>query len=283
MNNIIQQLPSYIIVILVAVVAGGLVSFIIVFIHAYIRGRDISIWPPRIGPAVNAKTAKSSTTSIRKNSKSTTGSLNANLELLKIEQDGKTISLDLSPAIAMGQIVGIDEDLIRRHLVRKIRAHREAFSVSRQSALIPFLGKYFGIFSWHKNVVTCHSIFSLPEDANAEMWESWSRMLLNYNDAYASKQRIHGSSFSQYDLRRMVERISSGINEAAKYLSKFPAKGNTGTQLTLYQAQQVLEKTRVALESERVNDLNIIAVDLEMAFSYLHDLIDNLMPDISFK
>jgi hypothetical protein len=190
--------------------------------------------------------------------------------------------LDLSPAMTMGQIVGINEELIRVHLAHKIRAHKQAFLIPRQAALIPFWSKYFGIFSWRDNIITCHSIFSLPVDANPEMWESWSRMLLSYNDAYASKHRIIGASFSVYDLKRTLTNIQSGVDQVQAHIKKFQNKDSSEIQLTLRQAQQTLQKIEHEIQSESTGNLNILAADLEMALSYLHDLIDSLRPEISF-
>ncbi len=287
MTEIFSKLPLTFLVVLLSVVCIGILILVFIFLHAYLKGREVVFWPPRIGSKPSEKTENGSSagapTLAREDSISASILTAFGNEIVTIDQDMKTMRLELSPAIKMADVVGIEKKDIVNHLARKIRAHRVAFSIPRQSVLLPFMDKeFFGIFSWREDLIVCHSIFKMPSDADPEIWSSWNTMLFIYNEAYASRYRMPNSHPTQRDFEKPFKSISEGISMVKTYINKFPSFNSADVQIILKEAASSLERAEATLyEDEPIIKTGDIVSNLEMALSYLHDLMDRCRPPIS--
>jgi len=288
MGDLISKLPINALAIIAFVVAFGFVILVLLFVHAYFSGREVALWPPKIGAKKSNGENKKDFSKSLVDGDDLVGKdfqFQSKKDLIAIDQDLKKMYIDLRPAIKMGQLLGIDEKDIVNYLVKKIRAHQVAFSIPRRAVLLPFMdGEYFGIFSWQDDIIVCHSIFAMPGDADPEMWKLWNDMLFIYNDTYGSRYRIPDSHPTPKDFKNPLRNISDGIKSAQSFIEKFPSYNTPDVKIILQEATNSLERAETILNYDETSlPIGEIISNLEMALSYLHDVIDMCRPPITLR
>lgn len=106
------------------------------------------------------------------------------------DKHGRGLFCDIRPI--EGQIGRLgDRERFLTILGRKLRLHRPLFSIEREAAVIP-IGKYLGVFSWSgpDDVMVCHAVRQWRPDLTMHQVESFSGLLVRYNDTTVSPYRV---------------------------------------------------------------------------------------------
>jgi len=200
--------------------------------------------------------------------------------ILASHSDG-SVYVDIAPARADLERLGVDEAEFAKSISTKIRQHRWAFRFSRQNALFP-VGDLFAAFDWEnaQDHVTCIKVYRLKEPMEEGLLLEFALLLIRFHDLYTLKYR------SPYRDPRSDERIdlSDGFRSLAAYNdSVFDSDSPDKVRLLALVGRQAamthaFAKANLSMAEQKLRGgaLSRVVQHLETALTAHHDLVTAL-------
>lgn len=200
--------------------------------------------------------------------------------ILASHADG-SVYVDIAPARADLERLGVDETEFAKAISTKIRHHRWAFRYSRQNALFP-VGEMFAAFDWEnaQDHITCCGVYRLKEPAEDALLSEFALLLIRFHDLYTLKYR------SPYRDPRSDERIdlSDGFQCLESYTNSIFEGNSPDLTRLLAQVSSQAAMTRafahaslkMAEQKLQDGDLPRVVQHLETALTTHHDLVTAL-------
>lgn len=165
-------------------------------------------------------------------------------------------------------------------LTRKIRVHSWIYRVERERAVIP-IGQFFGVFSWSnaKDVVICHEVLQLRENAIIQDCMGWTRLMVIYNDLRSERYRGM-SDPAAVENKVILNDALRSVRACDQYTLCADDVAPAAQKLAPHQYVVTLSTVRVqcdfAQTSLERDDLPRVVIALETAISSIHDLVNEL-------
>jgi hypothetical protein len=190
------------------------------------------------------------------------------------------VTLDLSAVQASLAKLGLSGQQVLDLLARKIRAHRIAFAIPRETAILSIDSILYGEFSWDPaaGVMTCKKLFRFREDISEKQWEAWCKLLVTYNDLCGEsfKHIKHpGDPAARTTIRQSCARFATAYRDLSGVVTTLVEAGCRQARRPYAETKANLDMAETKLKEEAYG--HAVAY-LDTALSTLHDLVNMCRP-----
>lgn len=189
--------------------------------------------------------------------------------------------LDLSEAEESISRLAVSRELVVSTLSRKMHIHRWIFEEPRDRALLS-VGPFFGVFSWRSanDVVICHKLIKVREDASNELISLWAQLLVAYNDLYMSEYRLLekavGPGTAGTVRRALIDFKAAQVQFFDELKGSAILTAKESATFATIGATFIANVAKAEMKLD-VQEYARAVIFLETALSSMHDFIDNLM------
>lgn len=265
MNEILIWLSQYPLALNIAgfLIAFGISAVFVIYIFAFIQGREISLWPPKIGENPNIKKIPKKVDNI------------SAIPAKKINIAVDDIQI-LPKAINDCKRLNISQNEVKKYVLEEIQSHPLMFLERFSSTPHAFL-HYVLFMSWDKKQVCIEGILSREKAYPVN--DTWFSCAALYRQAtslsYRTTQQVELMSID--DAKRAIA-LYQKLIDRMKILTDLLKKHGLPIQQDVSDYESLLDEAEIAFYR---NDNNIGVMRLEIILSNIHKFLLNHTPPTS--